>query len=725
MNKRYLIKLVLSILIATVLKCELRNKVYIASYIDESLNSDYDYHIIQFYQNSLQFDIIDEMNSFHSTPAFGPALFRKGDDNASYPDKSKFVGQVLQSDIPAFSVSGKGKANLGQFLPTFDMIHEKCYVAWDITHEPIQIAPGPPLAINKYVHKMNIKFFSCLNSLDIFFDRLKLSFPKIVSYCDLRGENDRFRYYYNNLEFKVKNIFPLLLPYYNCSPEQYLNVANPISDSTCILCPGNTRINYDQLTCVSLTSGKYLVLSYINGSKTEVGDNAGATGLSYKLRVYATDDESDAAIKYTISPEPKLFLDNENGVTLMHSNNYSSVPSDSTLYSYPFYPDFMTPIVGEASSGQCNDDYPYFYHSIYKNTDDNNYILDVKFGNKIKDINNCYPWFDSIDSTRDPSLTGFGKYEKNNSYNPSDPNDYEAELYGIWMYRPFTFGGSVPASPIESFMGPQNQFDDDYTKKSFPGDHYVKIEIYLDPAEFDNGDGINFTCANSKNAYATNSFVTALYGSEHFFNIFKTAGGLKIICNESYAYTIPVSEESNAVGTITTPGWYSFKYQFVDDAGNLKVRRTVTEVGGSLIATCTEKDRGAITQWGGTRNFRFTTIQKKGDAAGSRLYATVLYPLTPSISEKIKIKNFKRIFESEVDGSNYSAAEAKNNVCNALYNRGYYCRSAKSSDLANFPKRIEMRLPFYKDAAFEKLLPKFPTTSTVAYNDVYVKGNGY
>lgn len=694
--------LILSLLLFSV-ACKKRNKVYISSYKEieniENENTPYDYHVIQFYQNSLPFDIAAEMNYLSSIP--DTALFRIGDDDATYPQKDKSAIPITQTDIPSSSSSLSSIKVFEKLLPSFDMKHSKCYVAWDITQNEIQINASP--LVKKFYYQTKIKYFNSLNTMNQFYNRI--SSAKKISRCGLKPENTIFKYRINNLEFEVSKVFPLLLNYYNCAPDQYLSLATPISNSRCLMCPSNTRTNDDQISCVALKNSKYLILSYI--SKTQLD----ASNYSVKLHSYPTDDYNDAVIKYTNAPEPKLLIDNQLKQTLFYTGSYDSDAGSDTLnslYSYPFYPEILTPINGQAGSGECSSSYPYFYKSVYKI--DEEIVLDIRFGNNIYYLNMCYVWLTDKDKVVEPSFTNFGNYIKNSDYNPSDPsNDYEAEINGICNLR---ISGN-----FRSFVGPQNQYMDDFTIKSFPGDYYVSLEIKLDPTEFAIGEGLEFTSANHRSNGSTPTSINSSYGVEAVFHVKTLANGdVKIGCDRSAVYA-PFEVLTGTPGTIpaaTAAKWYKFKHRYHNNSGTLFVTMSIVSDDGAFNVTCGSFNLGPVANFGGARNYRFTSIHK---GVANQTQTDAFFGI--SQSAYLKIRNFKYIIENDP----VISSEALNNKCDAIHTRGYYCRSLNPGTL---PKTLEYKRHYSRDKSnFELYFQKYNPAPNVNYSYTYIKEDGF
>jgi hypothetical protein len=205
--------------------------------------------------------------------------------------------------------------------------------------------------------------------------------------------------------------------------------------------------------------------------------------------------------------------------------------------------------------------------------------------------------------------------------------------------------------------------------------------------------------------------------------VFKTvSGALNIAVDEGNFYDIPTST-ANVKGTITTAGWYEFKHEFIQDGSNLVVKRTVRNVNDPSFTPIdcdtptTGKVVGPISAvgagYGGTRNYRFTNIHRKipAIAVANRVYAQ-------TEASPIKIRNLKRVFQSEISLLGAVTAEANNNKCDTEYNRLYTCR-ARNDVLVTNPKAIVIRRPFLKSSDYEKYLPKYPTTGTILTGGVY------
>lgn len=658
-----LVIFILSIFTSTLSKK--RNKVYVSSYLNivnyPQDDSDIDYHQIEFIQNSLPFLITDQMSYFSANES--PAKLRIGDDNATYPNRA-VQDPVLSSDITSSDTSSKNINTFKKLLPTFDLFHHKCYVAWDVTRKTQTL--NAVAGVNKVFYNMKIKYFNSLTTMNSFYNSISSDIK--FSQCGLKNASQRFKVNFNNNgDFEVSKIYPLVLNYYSCSNAHYLSLATPITNSTCQNCPVGQKPSEDRLSCVTVTNNNHLIL--IHQSYNLI---SGVLPLAPTLVVYSfvskaivTDNADEAAILYSISPAQKIYINNSTPVLVSSSGaqqmdpNVAGTPATASLNTYGFNPNFHSLSACTSSIG--------IFQFVYERTN-GEVTVNTRMGAVVSELMPCFVWYDNRDAVLDADYTLLGNYEPV----PDSPTG-EAVLSALeGRYKTYPTGGG------NTWLGPSSQFDNDYTNKPFVlyGPYYCTIDVELDPDDFGEGDGMDFTCANS-NFDPTPGVTSAPYGSEHVFHIYKTSGTFRIATSQGSSYLPKViSDAYLGVKTIIPSGtakqWYTFKHNFRNDAGVMKVDMTVTNGSSTQIFSET-LTTGSIATKGSSRNYRFIFIN--------------------NISKSVRIRNFNRVFTSSPLTTSQST-----NKCDFKYARSHVCIPGLGLLLVT---------QYNKDERYEKYLPKY------------------
>jgi hypothetical protein len=189
--------------------------------------------------------------------------------------------------------------------------------------------------------------------------------------------------------------------------------------------------------------------------------------------------------------------------------------------------------------------------------------------------------------------------------------------------------------------------------------YLTELDVYVDPAAMDVGDGFDLTVASSTS--------DGSHLRDFIFHLGKTAAG-DVLVNGSNNSDYKVNEYKllndgdRTPTTITDAGWYTFQHSFYELDGSLAVDLNVLHAAGDVIFTTTRNNVGDLIDGvGGARYMWFTFVTGSIEIDNQSLAHNVETPDAPSSKDECKKGGFEA-FGFDNQGQCIASVQANENA---------------------------------------------------------------
>lgn len=338
----------------------------------------------------------------------------------------------------------------------------------------------------------------------------------------------------------------------------------------------------------------------------------------------------------------------------------------STLATFPFSPDIKLHLPVDLTR-TCLDlitsnVFPVRWAE-YVFLEDNKIMIDFRYGMRNGSIYLCYPWYDRHDDIRDTSWTDFGEV----SYD---------EANAEYLLRGYFSGRTDKAYYTNKWIAPQNMMDE-WNNYFWPGDSYVSIDIFMNKAEWKDGDGFTYIVAQNGKSTGIINFTTnfvRLGGKLYFlFESTYTNTSTQPITQAEFTSNYPGDQTFELLDAYSGEVWITIKVLIQNNAGVLNTTIKIINAGTDLHTYAippnpafTINANPAATIIYGSRFMRFVYIKK--DNANETV---------GQVSEILRVKNLKK-----VEASDPNSATLTNSTCRtAKYYRTYFLYTPKDTSV--------------------------------------------